>query len=145
MAIRLNPALAGILAILLLCVAQLTRAADSPGTEYKTRLMASDPATWKPVPYQVVVPTGGVTLDDPSLFKPVMEKNIAYLLDSFSVNHMLVPFRQRAGQKDPPDDQPQLKFWDTDLRAAAQDAFSWAPATRCAGSNIRNCASGSTR
>ena len=101
-----------------------TYAADSPGADdYKTRLTASDPATWKPVPNRTVVPTGGVTLDEAGLFKPVLEKNITYLLDSFSVNHLLVPFRQRAGQKDPPDDLPQVQFWDTDLRGSNAGRF----------------------
>ncbi len=93
--------------------------ADAP----KTRMKASDPATWKPVPYQAVVPTGGVTLADAGLFKPVMENNIAYLLNSFSVNHMLVPFRLRAGQKNPPDDRPQVDFWDKELRGSNAGRF----------------------
>jgi DUF1680 family protein len=102
----------------------LASAADSPGADtYKTRLTASDPATWKPVVNQLAVPTGGITLDDAGLFKPVLERNIQYLLESFSVNHLLVPFRQRAGQKDPPDDTPQVQFWDTDLRGSNAGRF----------------------
>ncbi|MGD0898847.1 MAG: beta-L-arabinofuranosidase domain-containing protein [Thermoguttaceae bacterium] len=91
--------------------------------KFPTRLKASDPATWKPAVCKAVVPAGGVTLDDAGLFKPVMENNIEYLLKSFSVNHMLVPFRQRAGRKDPPDDKPQVKFWDTDLRGSSAGRF----------------------
>ena len=89
----------------------------------KTRMKASDPADWKPVPFKVIVPTGGVTLDDAGLFKPVMDNNIDYLLNSFSVNHMLVPFRNRAGQKDPPSDTPQVGFWDTMLRGSSAGRF----------------------
>ncbi len=88
----------------------------------KTRGKASDPGTWKPVPYQAAVPTGGVTLDAAGLFRPMMENNIAYLLDSFSVDHMLVPFRERAGQKNPPSDKPQVRMWETDLRGSCAGA-----------------------
>ena len=89
----------------------------------KTRLTASDPASWNPVIYKAVSPTGGVTLDDAGLFKPVMDRNIAYLLESFSVDHMLVPFRERAGQKNPPSDKPQVPFWETDLRGSCAGRF----------------------
>ena len=89
----------------------------------KTRLKASDPATWHPVPYRAVAPVGGVTLDPHGLFRPVMDNNIQYLLSSFSVMHMLVPFRQRAGNPHPPDDQPEVRFWDTDLRGSNAGRF----------------------
>jgi len=96
----------------------------SAGADFpKTRLRASDPATWRPVPYRAVAPTGGVVLDPAGLFEAVMENNIAYLLDSFSVNHMLVPFRERAGRMNPPDDQPNTRFWDTDLRGSSAGRF----------------------
>jgi len=89
----------------------------------RTRLVASDPSTWHPVAYKAVAPTGGVALADDGLFKPVMENNITYLLSSFSVNHMLVPFRMRAGQPSPPDDAPQVPLWDTDLRGSSAGRF----------------------
>jgi alpha-L-rhamnosidase len=98
-------------------------AAPAPRPKYTARLTASDPVTWKPVAYRAVAPTGGVTLDPGGLFKPAMENNIAYLLNSFSVNHMLYPFRVRAGQKDPPDDRPQVGFWDVDLRGSSAGRF----------------------
>ncbi len=100
-------------------LAQIVFAAELP----KTRLTASNPADWKPVANRAAVPTVGVTLDDASLFKPAIERNINYLLNSFSVNHMLVPFRLRAGQKDPPDDRPQVDFWDKDLRGSSAGRF----------------------
>jgi uncharacterized protein len=90
----------------------------------KTRLVASDPASWRPVNGRVATPTGGVTLADDGLFAPVMRNNIAYLLGSFSVDHMLVPFRQRAGHRNPPDDHADpMNFWDTDLRGANAGRF----------------------
>ncbi len=93
--------------------------------EWKSRLTASDPATWKPVPNQAAAPISGVTLDDAGVFKPVMSNNTAYLLNSFSVNHMLVPFRARAGQPQPPDamDKPQVGFWETELRGSGAGRF----------------------
>jgi hypothetical protein len=97
-------------------------AAEGP-QQFPSRLKASDPATWKQVPYRAVTPTGGVTLDKAGLFHRAMENNIAYLIDSFSVNHMLWPFRVRAGQKDPPDDRPQVGFWDVDLRGSSAGRF----------------------
>ena len=87
-----------------------------------TRLKASDPATWRPVPYQAEAPTGGVTLADKGLFKPVMENNIGYLLNSYSVDHMLVPFRVRAGVKNPPSDG-KGQGWDEALRGSCAGRF----------------------
>ena len=109
--------------VVLFGAAQLGLSADDRPAKYPTRLKASDPSTWKPVAYQAVTPTGGVTLDEAGLFQRVMENNIGYLLNSFSVNHMLVAFRQRAGQNNPPDDKPQVKFWDTDLRGSNAGRF----------------------
>jgi uncharacterized protein len=89
----------------------------------KTRLKASDPGAWKPVSFQAVSPIKGVTLGDASVFKSAMENNIAYLLNSFSVDHMLVPFRERVGQNNPPDDRPQVEPWDTQFRGANAGRF----------------------
>ena len=90
---------------------------------YPSRLKASDPSTWKPVQYVAASPIGGVTLDDNSLFKQAMTYNIDYLLNSFSVNHMLYPFRQRHGEAHPPDDRSQEAFWDHDLRGSNAGRF----------------------
>jgi DUF1680 family protein len=117
---------------LLLNVACSTKTANNPASkldyslpaaDYKTRLTASDPADWKPVGDKITVPSGGVTLADNGIFKPVLEKNINYLLNSFSVNHMLIPFRLRAGQEVTPDERPQVGFWDTDLRGSNAGRF----------------------
>jgi DUF1680 family protein len=94
-----------------------------PAEAYKTRLTASNPAAWNPVGCRVSVPEGGVELADGSLFKSALERNTSYLLKSFSVNHMLVPFRIRAGEKNPPDDRPQTPFWDLDLRGSNAGRF----------------------
>ena len=119
----------GLLAVQLALAAELTdynQPVGLPNIAQKllsTRLVANDPSTWHPVTYQAVVPTGGVTLTESGLFKRAMENNITYLLNSFSVNHMLVPFRTRTGVQNPPDEKPQVPFWDTDLRGANAGRF----------------------
>jgi hypothetical protein len=94
-----------------------------PMKDYKARMTASDPASWKPVPYKAVAPTEGVELSDKGLFKPAMEHNIHYLLHSFSNDHMLEPFRKRAKQPVIEDTLPQVPFWDTDLRGSNAGRF----------------------
>jgi DUF1680 family protein len=94
-----------------------------PAESYKTRLTATNPAAWKPVACGASVPEGGVELSDSGLFKTALERNASYLLKSFSVNHILVPFRIRAGEKNPPDDHPQIPFWDLDLRGSNAGRF----------------------
>lgn len=92
-------------------------------SSHPTRGTASDPATWKPVGYQAVAPTSGVTLDDNGLFKPVMENNIAYLLNTCQLNQMLYYFRKRAGQNPPLSDKPNLGWWEDDLQGACAGRF----------------------
>jgi DUF1680 family protein len=94
-----------------------------PATSYGTRQQKSDPSHWKPVPFKATVPTEGITLSESGLFKPAIDRNISYLLHSFSVNHMLEPFRIRAGKPVVPDTVPQVGFWDTDLRGSNAGRF----------------------
>jgi uncharacterized protein len=89
-----------------------------PNKLYPTRSQASDPRTWKPVKFRALAPTNGVTLDDAGVFKPVMENNIAYLLQTCQVDQMLYYFRQRAGQKPLDKDKPQFDWWERDLRGS---------------------------
>ena len=56
----------------------------------------TDPSTWKPPAHKVKVPRTGVTLNG-GVFQTAMEKNIRYLLDSYSVDDLLRQFRERAG------------------------------------------------
>ena len=49
---------------------------------------------WKPVAYKVQAPLKGVVLDD-GIFKTTMDNNIIYLLDSSSVDKLLIAFRER--------------------------------------------------
>jgi DUF1680 family protein len=94
-----------------------------PANEYKARLESSDPSTWKPVTSKITTPISGVTLADNGLFKPALDLNVSYLLNSFSVNHMLEPFRIRAEKEIELDSVPQVKFWDTDLRGSSAGRF----------------------
>lgn len=52
-----------------------------------------------------------------------MFANIDYLLRSFSVDHMLLPFRERAGLRAPPGARDQVRFWDTDLKGSNAGRF----------------------
>jgi len=89
-----------------------------PAEAYKSRMQASEPESWRRALTSVEAPTGGVTLADGSRFKKAVELNIEYLLSSFTVNHLLYPFRMRAGLEPLPDDRKQVGFWDTDLRGS---------------------------
>src|SRR5687768_10710925 len=89
-----------------------------PKQAYKSRLKASDANIWKPVQLKVAVPTNGISLSQKGLFKTALERNITYLLRSFSLDHMLEPFRVRAAQPFTADTIPQIDFWDTKLRGS---------------------------
>jgi DUF1680 family protein len=94
-----------------------------PKEAYKSRLKASDPTSWKPVQLKVEVPVSGVSLSDKGLFKTALDRNINYLLHSFSLDHMLEPFRVRAGIPFTPDTLPQVPFWDISLRGSNAGRF----------------------
>lgn len=89
----------------------------------QVRQHASEPATWTRVPDQISAPTGGVALADDSRFRASMENNITYLLESFSVDHLLYPFRVRAGWANPPGGESQVDFWDKMLRGSNAGRF----------------------
>lgn len=89
----------------------------------KTRRESTDPATWTPVPDQVQVPTSGLAVREGGLFHAALTENVQYLLRSFSVDHMLYPFRVQAGQKNPPGGEAQVKFWDTQLEGSNAGRF----------------------
>ncbi|MDR1562131.1 MAG: glycoside hydrolase family 127 protein [Dysgonamonadaceae bacterium] len=93
-----------------------------PAKEYKPRLQAGKPDKWKPITLKVTTPVKDVILSE-GLFKSAMDLNISYLLNSFSVNHILTPFFIRAGVEFEPDTVPQVGFWDTDLRGSSAGRF----------------------
>lgn len=67
---------------------------------------------WKPVQYSVAIPSAGVTLDG-GVFKSTFENNKAFLLNSFPVHRVLLPFELRAGHENIPADLIPLPagFW----------------------------------
>jgi DUF1680 family protein len=105
-------------------LAQLTRPARPMGegivTDNPENVIPA--AQWKLVPYQVAVPLTGVTLES-GVFKTAMEKNIGYLLGSFSVDEMLRPFRERAGKPVPAGLRDPIAFWDTELPGSSAGRF----------------------
>lgn len=96
---------------------------DLPMESYKPRLKASAPSGWHPVACPVTVPVNGVELPEGSLFRTALERNTAYLLNSFTVDHMLHPFRMRHGNPIPSEKRAQVKFWDTELRGSNAGRF----------------------
>lgn len=103
---------------------QLTRP-ERIETEYVYRDrpdFVTDAATWKRVTYAAQAPRSGVTLHG-GVFETTMRNNIAYLLDSFSVNDLLLQFRERAGKPVPPSSHVPDKFWETDLAGSNAGRF----------------------
>jgi DUF1680 family protein len=95
----------------------------SPERTPVPRGRSSDPDTWRPVSLPGVVPVRGVTVEQCGLFDAAMSENAAYLLRSFSVDHMLYPFRKRAGEANPPGGENQIEFWDTLLEGSNAGRF----------------------
>jgi uncharacterized protein len=74
------------------------------------------------VPYRAQVPLNGVTLNG-GLFQTVMERNIEYLLTSYSVPELLRQFRARAGKPNPPGLPTPDPFWEEDLAGSNAGRF----------------------
>ena len=103
---------------------QLTRA-ERIETEYVRHDRpenVTDPATWKRVPYAVEAPITGVTLQG-GVFEETMRRNIRYLLDSFTLDDLLLQFRERAGKPTPASDRKPDKFWEEDLAGSNAGRF----------------------
>ncbi len=83
---------------------------------------ATDPATWKPVAYKALAPMTGVTLDG-GIFETTMRNNIGYLLSSFTVDDLLLQFRERAGKPIPPSARKPDQFWEEDLAGSNAGRF----------------------
>ena len=104
-------------------LAQLTRAPRPMGegilTDHPANVSAA--ASWKPVPDRVQTPLAGVRVTGE--FQRAMERNIGYLLGSFSVDEMLRPFRERAGKPVRAGLRPPIPFWDTELPGSSAGRF----------------------
>jgi hypothetical protein len=104
------------------------------GPEYfpTPRGTASDPTTWRPPATPAHVPTGGVEMLPGGRFDAALRENADYLLRSFGVDHLLYPFRKRAGRADAPGGAAQVPFWDTKLEGSNAGRFLMG-----AGNNLR--------
>lgn len=79
-------------------------------------------ANWKRVPYAAQAPLSGVTLHG-GVFEITMRNNIRYLLDSFTLDDLLLQFRERAGKPIPPSTRKPDKFWEEDLAGSNAGRF----------------------
>lgn len=105
-------------------LAQLTRP-ERIETEYVHRDRpdyVTDAAGWKRVSYAAEAPLSGVALHG-GVFETTMRNNISYLLTSFTVDDLLLQFRERAGKPIPPSSHKPDKFWETDLAGSNAGRF----------------------
>jgi DUF1680 family protein len=82
----------------------------------------TDARSWKRVDYAAQAPVGGVTLQG-GVFEHAMRQNIRYLLDSFTLDDLLLQFRERAGKTIPPSTRTPDKFWEEDLAGSNAGRF----------------------
>ena len=104
--------------------AQITRP-ERIESEYVHRDRPShvtDPATWKPVAYNAHAPVHGVTLEG-GVFEATMRNNITYLMESYTLDDLLLQFRTRAGKPIPLSDRKPNQFWETDLAGSNAGRF----------------------
>jgi DUF1680 family protein len=106
-------------------LAQVTRPARPGGetTQVDNPENVTDASTWKPPAAKTQAPRTGVQLAG-GVFQTAMENNIAYLLNSYSVNDLLRQFRERAGTARSPENPPgDVKFWEEDLAGSNAGRF----------------------
>jgi uncharacterized protein len=105
-------------------LAQITRPLRPQGegivTDHPENLIPAN--EWKAAAYKVQVPRTGVTLQG-GIFQTAMENNIAYLMNSYSVDELLRQFRERAGKPNPPGLPKPDKFWEEDLAGSNAGRF----------------------
>jgi DUF1680 family protein len=105
-------------------LSQLTRPERIEG-EYIHRdrpQYVTDAATWKRVTCAAEVPRTGVTLHG-GLFETAMRNNIRYLMNSYTLDDLLIQFRERAGKPLPPSSRKPDQFWETDLAGSNAGRF----------------------
>ena len=106
-------------------LAQVTRPARPGGettrVDHPENVTAS--STWQPPVPKAQVPRAGVKLEG-GVFQTALENNIAYLLNSYSVDDLLRQFRERVGTVKPPQNPPgDSKFWEEDLAGSNAGRF----------------------
>lgn len=77
---------------------------------------------WKPIAYKAQAPLKGVVLDD-GIFKTTMDNNIIYLLNSSSVDKLLLSFRERDHKVINDTLPPPDPFWDVSLAGSNAGRF----------------------
>ena len=83
----------------------------------------TSPSAWKPPVPKARVPLTGVTLEG-GVFQAVIENNILYLLNCYSVDELLRQFRERVGTAEPPEKpRPGEQFWEEDLAGSNAGRF----------------------
>jgi DUF1680 family protein len=105
-------------------LSQLTRPERVEG-EYIHRdrpHLVTDSSTWKKVNYAAEAPLAGVTLQG-GLFETTMRNNIRYLMDSYTLDDLLLQFRERAGKPIPPSSHKPDQFWESDLAGSNAGRF----------------------
>ena len=78
--------------------------------------------SWRPPVSLLSSPTHGVSLNG-GLFRKAMDHNIAYLLESFTIDDLLRPFRMRAGKPVPESTRARHPFWEDDLAGSNAGRF----------------------
>lgn len=79
-------------------------------------------SSWQRVPCAAQAPLSDVTLHG-GVFETTMRNNIRYLLDSFTLDDLLLQFRERAGKPIPPSTRKPDKFWEEDLAGSNAGRF----------------------
>lgn len=103
---------------------QLTRQ-DRIDTEYVHRdhpELVTEPSAWSPPTGTAQPPLTGVTLHG-GIFEVAMRNNIRYLLESYTLDDLLLQFRQRAGKPIPPSTRKPDQFWEQDLAGSNAGRF----------------------
>ena len=80
------------------------------------------PKDWHPVPNEVETPVTGVSLGN-GLFRRVMENNIHYLMNTFTLDELVYNFRQKAGFPVPPHSERHSYFWTHQLPGSTAGRF----------------------
>jgi DUF1680 family protein len=74
------------------------------------------------VTYVAEAPRAGVTLHG-GVFEAAMRNNIRYLLDSYTLDDLLIQFRARAGKLIPASSRTPDQFWESDLAGSNAGRF----------------------
>lgn len=82
----------------------------------------TDAARWERVTYAAQAPVSGIVLHG-GVFEMTMRQNIRYLLDSFTLDDLLLQFRERAGKPIPASNRKPDKFWEEDLAGSNAGRF----------------------